>query len=103
MIVVAATQKPSHDVVPTTIRDLFSYRLAMRCTTNEASETILGSGWATQGWSAATIDPAARGVGLLLHEGGTPLRMRVCWLDDDTLATIAARAAAVRQHHGSTT
>lgn len=63
VVVVAATQKPSHDVVPTTIRDLFSYRLAMRCTTNEASETILGSGWASQGWSAATIDPAARGSG----------------------------------------
>ncbi len=42
MIVVAATQKPSSDIVPTYVRDLFSFRMALRCTTPEASDTILG-------------------------------------------------------------
>ena len=28
------------------------------------------------------IDPAARGVGLLFQEGGVPVRLRSCWLDD---------------------
>lgn len=96
IVVVAATQKPASDVVPTALRDLFSYRGALRCTTPQASDTILGSGWATQGFSAADIDPAARGVGLLLHEGGVPVRLRWCWLDDSTIAAIAGRAAEMR-------
>ena len=49
IVVVAATQKPAHDVVPTSLRDLFGYRLALRCSTREASDTVLGSGWASAG------------------------------------------------------
>jgi len=45
IIVVATTQKPSHEIVPTWIRDLFSFRLAMRCTSSDSSDTILGQGW----------------------------------------------------------
>src|SRR5262249_51212830 len=41
MIVIAATQKPSNDIIPTFVRDLFSFRMALRCTTPEASDTIL--------------------------------------------------------------
>src|SRR5207249_7294390 len=70
IIVVAATQKPSSDIVPTALRDLFGFRCALRCSTRDASDTILGAGWAAQGYSAATIDSAARGVGFLLAEGG---------------------------------
>ena len=44
MIVIAATQKPSNDIIPTFVRDLFSFRMALRCTTPEASDTILGQG-----------------------------------------------------------
>jgi hypothetical protein len=38
----------------------------------------------------------ARGVGYLLHEGGLPIRMRACYLDDDDLVAIASRAEALR-------
>jgi hypothetical protein len=76
MITVATTQKPSADVVPTYLRDLFGFRWALRCSTPEASDTILGRGWASQGYSAAQIDPTARGVGLLLQEGGVLVRLR---------------------------
>jgi hypothetical protein len=62
--------QPSADVVPTFLRDLFGFRWALRCSTPQASDTILGSGWASEGYSAAQIDPTARGVGLLLQEGG---------------------------------
>jgi len=96
VIVLAATQKPSSDVVPTSVRDLFGFRWALRCATREASDTVLGSGWASEGFSAADIDPACRGVGFLLHEGGVPLRMRASYLDDTTLAALAARAALGR-------
>jgi DNA segregation ATPase FtsK/SpoIIIE-like protein len=96
IIVLAATQKPSHEVIPTWIRDLFSFRLALRCTTPEASDTVLGQGWASQGFSAANIDPAARGVGFLLHEGGVPIKLRAAYLDDADIAALAERAAALR-------
>lgn len=103
VIVLAATQKPSAEVVPTSIRDLFGFRWAMRCSTPQASDTILGSGWASAGYSAADVDPASRGVGYLLHEGGIPQRLRSYYLDDPSLASISARAAALRGHglHGS--
>ena len=96
VVVLAATQKPSHDLVPTSIRDLFSYRLALRCTTNDASDTILGQGWASRGYSAASIEARARGVGLLLAEGALPIRLRCAYLDEAALAGIARRAAALR-------
>jgi hypothetical protein len=96
MVTVATTQKPSADVVPTYLRDLFGFRWALRCSTPEASDTILGRGWASQGYSAATIDPTARGVGLLLQEGGVPVRLRSCYLDDLALVELARRAEALR-------
>ena len=49
MIVCAATQKPAADVVPSALRDLFGFRLALRCNTPQASDTILGQGWASSG------------------------------------------------------
>jgi hypothetical protein len=96
MVTVATTQKPSADVVPTYLRDLFGFRWALRCSTPEASDTILGRGWASQGHSAASIDPTARGVGLLLQEGGVPVRLRSCYLDDLDLAELARRAEHLR-------
>src|SRR5438045_1214935 len=59
IIVVAATQRPSADIVPTSLRDLFSYRLAFRCTTDSSSDIILGTGWAKEGLSAKNISPEA--------------------------------------------
>lgn len=96
VIVVAATQKPSHEVVPTFVRDLFSYRMAMRCTSPDASDTILGQGWTTRGYSASTIDPDHRGVGYLLAEGGVPKRFRAPFLSDEDVAVLAHRAEVLR-------
>jgi len=96
IIVVAATQKPAAEVVPTSLRDLFGFRWAFRCLTPEASDTILGRGWASLGYSAQQIDAASRGVGLLLHEGEVPVRLRACWLDDPALLALAWRAELLR-------
>jgi hypothetical protein len=62
-----------------------------------ASDTVLGTGWATTGASAAAIKPSARGVGWLLHETGTPARLRAHHLTNTDIHTIAARAARLRQ------
>ena len=96
VIVCAATQKPASDVVPSALRDLFGFRLALRCNTPQASDTILGQGWATLGHNAATIAPGQRGVGLLLAEDGTPVRMRGFHLTDQDVDALASRAAARR-------
>jgi FtsK/SpoIIIE family len=99
VIVLAATQKPSADVVPTSLRDLFGFRWAMRCSTPQASDTILGAGWASAGYSAAEIDAGCRGVGFLLHEGGLPVRLRAFHLDDAAVAGIAERAEKIRHQY----
>lgn len=96
IVVLAATQKPGHETVPTWVRDLFGYRMALRCTTKEASDTVLGGGWAAQGYSAAAIAPAQRGVGFLLAEGGVPVKLRTFYLGDAELDALSRRAAAVR-------
>jgi S-DNA-T family DNA segregation ATPase FtsK/SpoIIIE len=96
IIVVAATQRPSADIVPTSLRDLFGYRWAFRCSTDASSDVLLGHGWANQGYTAASIDPAARGVGWLIAEGGVPRRMKAAYLTDDQVAVLADRAAGSR-------
>jgi S-DNA-T family DNA segregation ATPase FtsK/SpoIIIE len=93
VIPVVATQRPSHDIIPTSLRDLFGYRLAFRCTTETSSDIVLGHGWHARGYDAATIDPTTPGVGWLLAEGGVPRRMRCSWLTDADIATIVGRAA----------
>ncbi len=96
MIVCAATQKPGADVVPTALRDLFGFRLALRCSTPQASDTILGQGWASAGADASTIPGGQRGVGYLLAEGERPVRMKGFYLSDDHVQAIVERAAARR-------
>jgi S-DNA-T family DNA segregation ATPase FtsK/SpoIIIE len=88
IIFVVAAQKPSADTLPSAIRDLINLRLAFRCSTKEASDTILGGGWASAGFSAATIGINNRGVGWLLGESGQPELIRVYLIDDVTIAQI---------------
>src|SRR5689334_7911212 len=85
VIVVAATQRPSVDIIPTSLRDLFGYRLAFRCTTEISSDIILGHGWAKAGYDASTIAPEDLGVGWLRAEGGIPVRIKSAYLSDQQI------------------
>ena len=96
IIVVAATQRPSSDIIPTSLRDLFAWRFAGRCTTDSSSDIVLGHGWASRGWSANTISPTNQGAGLLIAEGGVPQLVKTAYLTDDDCARIAAHAAQLR-------
>jgi hypothetical protein len=84
-----ATQRPTADVVPTSLRDLFSLRCAFRTTTTTSSDVILGDSWARRGFSATDIDITARGVGWLLAEGREPVRMKAAWIGDETIAELS--------------
>ncbi len=96
IIVVAATQRPSADIIPTSLRDLFGYRWAFRCTTDTSSDIVLGHGWASRGHSAASVAPEAKGIGFLLAEGGIPRRIKAAHLSDAQVYALAERAALRR-------
>jgi S-DNA-T family DNA segregation ATPase FtsK/SpoIIIE len=97
IIVVAATQRPSSDIIPTSLRDLFAWRFAGRCTTDSSSDIVLGHGWANRGWSANTISPTNQGAGLLIAEGGVPKLVKTAYLSDADCARIAAYAVSLRR------
>ncbi|WP_426505398.1 FtsK/SpoIIIE domain-containing protein [Dactylosporangium sp. McL0621] len=96
IIVAAATQRPSSDIIPTSLRDLFAWRASFRTTNDSSSDIVLGHGWANQGWTANAISPTNQGAALLIAEGGVPGLIKVAWLDDGECAAIAAYAAELR-------
>ena len=49
-----------------------------------------------EGYTAADIDPLARGVGWLLSETGMPRRIKAAYLTDDDIKYLAAYAARLR-------
>jgi S-DNA-T family DNA segregation ATPase FtsK/SpoIIIE len=100
IIVVAATQRPSADIVPTSLRDLFGFRVAFRCTTDSSSDIILSVGWASEGFTAKSIRPEDIGIGFILAEGGTPRRFKAAYLTDPQIRGIVAAARHIREQHG---
>jgi hypothetical protein len=102
IITLAATQKPDSDSVPTGIRDILSIRWAMRCLTPQASDTILGQGYAAAGHSAQDILKSQRGVGIYMDgEGAEPELVRSYYYDDDEVEVILERAYKLRAGAGT--
>jgi S-DNA-T family DNA segregation ATPase FtsK/SpoIIIE len=97
LIVIGATQRPTADIIPTSLREIFSWRLAGRCTTDISSDVILGHGWAAKGYSAAAIHPADHGVVWLAADNGLPRRIKVAYLDDAQIIRLAAHARTIRR------
>lgn len=93
MPVIAATQRPSVDIIPKSLRDLFGYRAAFRCTSTGSSDIILGDNLSSQGYDATSILPTSQGAALLIAEGGKPVRMRGDYLTDTEIDTLADFAA----------
>ncbi|MFF8954084.1 FtsK/SpoIIIE domain-containing protein [Streptomyces sp. NPDC014940] len=102
IVTLAATQKPDSDSVPTGIRDILSIRWAMRCLTPEASDTILGRGYASAGHNAQEILKSQRGVGIYMDgEGAEPDLTRSYYYDDDEVGVILERAYKLRAEAGT--
>jgi len=97
MPVIAATQRPSIDIIPKSVRDLFGYRAAFRCTSTGSSNIILGDGWSEAGFDATEIRPTTPGVAYLITEGGVPQRIRAAYLTDDNITALADHAAWTRR------
>jgi S-DNA-T family DNA segregation ATPase FtsK/SpoIIIE len=97
MPVIAATQRPSIDIIPKSLRDLFGYRAAFRCTSDGSSDIILGDGWSGKGFTATEIPPTNQGLCHLIAEGGTPRLVKVAYLTDDDIIGLASYAASQRR------
>ena len=97
IVVVSATQRPSHTIIPTDLRELFAYRWALRSATPTSSDMILGDGKASGGYDASEIDDAHPGEGYLFTTGGKPKRFRAYNLPDPELQVLAARAYKLRE------
>ena len=97
MPVIAATQRPSVDIIPKSLRDLFGYRAAFRCTSSGSSNIILGDGWSEAGFTATDISPLNQGEALLIAEGGIPQRIKVAYLTDTDISALADYAAWTRR------
>ena len=96
MPVIAATQRPSVDIIPKSLRDLFGYRAAFRCTCSGSRDIILGDGWSAAGFSATDM-PTNPGTAYLIAEGGTPRRIKVAYLSDADIIALADYAAWTRR------
>jgi DNA segregation ATPase FtsK/SpoIIIE, S-DNA-T family len=94
--VIAATQKPSVNVVPSVLRDNFATRVAFRTANYHASETILGAGAKDSGHDASTIPDGNEGVCLLAGEDGDTRRARAYLLKDDDVDQVAHAAMEIR-------
>jgi S-DNA-T family DNA segregation ATPase FtsK/SpoIIIE len=97
ILVIAATQRPSVDIIPKSVRDLFGYRAAFRCTSTGSSNIILGDGWSESGFDATEIRPTTPGVAFLITEGGVPQRIRAAYLTDANIIALADHAAWTRR------
>jgi len=104
IVPVLSLQKPSHDVLPTYIRDLFAFRIAFRCGMTAQSNVILGEGMSQMGADASNIPTTAPGVGFLLGEAERrPIRFRAHFLtaqDVNDLAAAEVRRTAPPQPDG---
>ncbi|MEW2380255.1 FtsK/SpoIIIE domain-containing protein [Micromonospora sp. NPDC047812] len=100
IIVAAATQRPSSDIIPTSLRDLFAWRFAGRCTTDVSSDIVLGHGWAARGFSSNSIDPNNQGAGFLIAEGGIPALVKAAYMTDADIIRVADYAAWTRHRSG---
>jgi len=97
LIVLAATQRPSSDIIPTSLRDLFAWRFAGRTSTDASSDIVLGHGWVAKGFTANSLDPTNQGSGFLIAEGGTPKLVKAAYLSDADIIHLADYAAYIRR------
>jgi FtsK/SpoIIIE family len=93
---VVATQRPTHDLIPTSLRDLFDIRIAYRTMTRTSSDVILGDDFARRGFCATDIDIRARGVAWLLAEGTVPIRTKTAWIPPELRVELSVTTVRFR-------
>lgn len=97
VVVIAATQKPQSDVVPTALRDMIQLRVGYATTNAAMTDTILGAGMAQNGGLSHEIAATLRGCCYVVNETSrTPVRARTYWVPDEQVEGIAESTAPLR-------
>jgi len=102
VMVLAATQKPDKTSTPARFRDQFGIRLALRVTSWQVSDVVLGAGAYSEGLDASRLSPDAKGCGLLRGTGDTGTieggrTVRTYLADGQDAEAICRRARASRE------
>lgn len=100
--VVASTQRPSSDLVPTSFRDLFRHRWGFRTSTPAMSAIVMGEANRDHSQGPHDIPDAMPGVSFIGDERGKRQRVRSFYITDAQIDTLAARAADAHQRSGWT-
>lgn len=97
VLVVAATQRPSADVIPTSIRDLFSLRICHAMSTAEGTEMVIGPSWRQGPAHDLPVGEAHAGLAYVIVEGSrTPRLARSYWCSPERAARLAVATAGYR-------
>ncbi|MEO3923028.1 hypothetical protein ABGB07_03980 [Micromonosporaceae bacterium B7E4] len=99
VIPLLCTQRPSSTVVDPDLRDNIPTRAAVRCSTWQTSNTVLGDGAAAQGYNAAELGDEHKGV-VILRQGPNGRTIRSYFVDVDDLRKVARYATDLRRRHG---
>jgi DNA segregation ATPase FtsK/SpoIIIE-like protein len=87
--VIGATQRPSSDVLPTSLRDLFVQRVAFATSTVEMSRMILGDGVRGDEPGPESIGANERGAGFVTSDGDRGLtRFKAYWVTDEAVRSV---------------
>ena len=86
----AATQRPSADLIPTSLRGLFRFAFSFPIKRRRDSDVILGDGWAAEGVDASTLKAPGQ-CWAILDDGA--VRCRSWLMTDEDIGRTVARAA----------
>ncbi|MGW1353463.1 FtsK/SpoIIIE domain-containing protein [Streptomyces sp. NPDC002409] len=101
IILVVATQvvtKGADGVLPRLVTGNVTWKWAMRVTETTESNMALSQGAAKAGWDASKLDPAIRGMGILLADRYR--RIRSLWLDGPDLLSLIDTITRIRTTAG---
>lgn len=76
IILVLSTQRPDAEAISTRMRDMITYRFALRCLSRRHNNMILGDGMAKAGYDATMLSPTQHGTGWLRADKGDPQLIR---------------------------
>lgn len=89
--VITATQRPSADLVPTSLRNLIQQRIVHSMARETDTKMVLGD---VNGTTAHELSPAEKGVGFILNEGSRiPQRFRASWILNNEERETAAKSS----------
>ena len=95
----AATQRPSADLIPTSLRGLFRFAFSFPIKRRRDSDVILGDGWAADGVDASTLKAPGQ-CWAILDDGA--VRCRSWLMTDADIGRTVARHAGHTVHGGYT-